>query len=142
MESSILNELQQIKWILFALSICVFLVIAFFVFATALRVRRSNTQAMVQLRDGYLAELSLLDSQGNYEELLAKSEEMLGYYPNDLLANWFNAIANKQLGQYGAALSAFGRIKQINSSWSSEMVDDLVQETRQAMGGPRADESG
>ena len=119
-ENNILAELSQIKWITLALFVCVLIVIVYFAIVTAMQVRLSNTDSMLFVRDNYLAEMTLLESQGSYDELLNKSHEMLALYPNDLMANWFNAIGNYKTGQLGAALSAFGRIKQINSAWSPE----------------------
>ncbi|MDH4314682.1 MAG: hypothetical protein OEW68_07560 [Gammaproteobacteria bacterium] len=141
MDADILNELEQIKWILLALFVCVFVMILYFVIATAMRVRKANTDSMLFVRDNFLAEMSLLESQGNYDALRKKSEDMLTLYPNDLLANWFNAIGNYKTGQLGAVLSAFGRIKQINSAWSAETVNELILEVKSSMGGPRRNDS-
>lgn len=141
MVDELLVEVTQIKWIALGIFSCVFIVILYFVIVTAMRVKASNTETMLFVRDNFVAELSLLESQGNFEELLKKSEEMVALYPNDILANWFNAIGNYKTGQMGAALSAFGRIKQINGAWQRESVDEFVAEIKRSMGGPRASDS-
>ena len=141
MNNAILLELVQIRWILIALFVAVFVAILYFVIAMAIRVRASNTQNLLLLRDNCLAELTLLDLRGNYDELRAKSDEMLATYPNDLMANWYNALANEKTGQYGAALSALGRIKQINSAWSVEWVDKFIVDIRAKMKGPRSSDA-
>ena len=140
MDELILAQVTQIKWIALALFTCVLVMILYFVTMMALRVKSSNTDALLLARDNYLAELSLLESQGKYDLLLSKSDEMLTMFPNDLLANWFNGIGNYKTGQLGAALSAFGRIKHINSAWSAQAVDDLISEIKSSMDGPRSND--
>lgn len=141
MDETILSEIEQIKWIVLALFVCVFLMILYFIAATTMKVKQSNTESMLFVRDNFVAELSLLESQGNFDVLLHKSNDMLALYPNDLLANWFNGIGNYKTGQLGTALSAFGRIKRINSAWSPEAVESLLSEIKSEMGGPRANDA-
>jgi hypothetical protein len=136
-ENEVLAELVQIKWLLGGLFVAVLLSIVFFMAATALRVRTSNTQALLLIRDNLLAELNLIESAGNYEQMLSKAEELLGSYPNDLMANWYHARANHKTGNLGAALSALGRIKSINNVWSTEAVEEFVAQIKSEMGGPR-----
>lgn len=138
MDSEILNQIIQLKWITLALFVSVFLTILFFVVSIAFRVRATNTEALLMIRDNYLAELALLEVKGDYPALLEKSEDMLQSYPNDVLAHWYNALGNRKAGQLGAALSALGRVKSINSAWSADVVDDLIAEIKSEMGGPRA----
>ncbi len=141
MDSNLLAELIQIKWILLALFIAVFLAILFFVVTIAYRVKAGNTESLMLMRDNSLAELALLDIKGDYEELLKKSNEMLESFPNDMLAHWYTAIGNQKIGQLGAALSALGRVKSINSGWNSEMIDEMIADVKSEMSGPRANDS-
>ena len=138
MDRQILQELVQIKWISFALFVAIVLVIVFFVASVAFKVRSGNSHALLLMRDNFLAELTLLEISGDYDKLLARSDDMMASFPNDLMANWYNAIANHKVGQYSAALSALGRIKSINKSWSAEAVDELMADIRAEMSGPRA----
>ena len=138
MERQILAELVQIKWSLVAIFVAIALIILYYLIAVAFRIKKGNTEALLMLRENYIAELSLLESKGEYEELLAKSEEMINMYPADLLANWYFAIGNYKNNELGAALSALGKVKQINGAWSSEAVDALMEEIRSEMDGPKA----
>lgn len=138
MEKQILVELVQIKWILFALFVAVAIVIIYMAVSIAFRIRSANTQTLLMVRDNYIAELSLLESKGEYETLHSKADEMVSMYPNDVLANWYCALGNHQTKQYGAALAALGRIKQANPMWNTETIDMLVDEIKSEMGGPRA----
>jgi hypothetical protein len=138
LERQILAELVQIKWSLVAIFVAIALIILYYLIAVAFRIKKGNTEALLMLRENYIAELSLLESKGEYEELLAKSEEMINMYPADLLANWYFAIGNYKNNQLGAALSALGKVKQINGAWSSETVDALMEEIRSEMDGPKA----
>lgn len=137
-DSQILAELVQIRWLLVAIFLAMFLAILFFVVTVAMRVRQANTTALLQIRDNLLAEIALLEVKGKYEEMVEKSGTALASYPNDLMANWYSAIANHQTGNYGAALSALGKIKEINSVWSADAVDEFIAEIRAEMGGPRS----
>lgn len=141
MDSNILAELVQIKWILLALFIAVFFVVLFFVTTIAYRVKAGNTESLMLMRDNSLAELALLDIKGEYEELLKKSNEMLESFPNDMLVHWYSAVGNRKIGQLGAALSALGRVKSINSGWNAEMIDEMIAEIKDEMSGPRASSS-
>lgn len=114
------------------------LIILYYLIAVAFRIKKGNTESLLLLRETYIAELSLLESKGDYEELLTKSEEMVNLFPADLLANWYFAIGNYKNEQLGAALSALGKVKQINGSWSAEAVDALMDEIRSEMDGPKA----
>ena len=138
MERQILAELIQIKWSLVAIFVAIALIILYYLIAIAFRIKKGNTESLLLLRETYIAELSLLESQGEYEELLTKSEEMVDLFPADLLANWYNAIGNYKNRQLGAALSALGTVKQINGAWSAETVDALMEEIRSEMDGPKA----
>ena len=138
MERQILAELVQIKWSLVAIFVAIALIILYYLIAVAFRIKKGNTEALLMLRETYIAELSLLESKGEYDELLAKSEEMVNLFPADLLANWYFAIGNYKKNQLGAALSALGKVKQINGAWSSEAVDALMEEIRSEMDGPKA----
>jgi len=120
-----------------AIFIAMALIILYYLIAVAFRVKRGNTQSLLLLRETYVAELSLHESRGEYEEMLAKSEEMVQLFPEDLVANWYLAIGNFKSKQFGTALSALARIKQINGSWSAEVVDGLMEEIRSEMDGPR-----
>ena len=138
MERQILAELIQIKWSLVAIFVAIALIILYYLIAIAFRIKKGNTESLLLLRETYIAELSLLESQGEYEELLNKSEEMVNLFPADLLANWYYAIGNYKNRQLGAALSALGKVKQINGAWSAETVDALMEEIRSEMDGPKA----
>ena len=138
MEGQILEELVQIKWIMLAIFIAFLLFILYTATASALQIKRSNTKALLMIRDELAAELSLLDSQGQYDELLSKAEDMKNMFPNDLLANWYLAIGSEKKKQYGAALSALGKIKEVSPTWSSEAVDAMIENIREKMPGPRA----
>lgn len=138
MERQILAELVQIKWSLVAIFVAIALIILYYLIAVAFRIKKGNTESLLLLRETYIAELSLLESKGDYEELLTKSEEMVNLFPADLLANWYFAIGNYKNEQLGAALSALGKVKQINGSWSAEAVDALMDEIRSEMDGPKA----
>jgi hypothetical protein len=135
-ERDMLAELVQIKWIMLALFVAVFLTIVFFAVAMAFRIRTTNAKSLLFIRDNFLVEMSLLESKGDYDGLLVKSIEMLETYPNDLLANWYNAWGNRKTGQLGAALSALGRVKTINSAWSVAAVDGMIAEIKSEMRGP------
>ena len=141
MEEKILAELVQLKWISLALFIAVVIYILFHVVAISLKLRNSNSQALLLMRDNYLAELALLEIKGDYDALLEKSEEMLQSFPNDLMANWYNALGNRQTGQLGAALSALGRIQSINKAWSADAVEELMADIKSEMKGPQASQS-
>ena len=138
MDRQILAELVQIKWSLVAIFVAISLIILYYLIAVAFRIKRGNTKSLLLLRETYIAELSLLESKGEYGKLLTKSEEMVKLFPADLLANWFSAIGNYKNGQHGAALSALGKEKQINGAWNTKMVDALMQEIRSEMDGPKA----
>lgn len=138
MDRQILAELVQIKWGIAAIFAALVLTILYNLIAMAFRIRKSNTESLVLLRETYIAELSLLESKGEYEQLLTKSEEMIDVFPADLLANWYFAIGAYKNRQLGAALSALAQIKQINSVWSAEAVDGLMHEIRSEMEGPKA----
>jgi hypothetical protein len=137
-DRQILAELVQIKWSLVAIFVAISLIILYYLIAVAFRIKRGNTKSLLLLRETYIAELSLLESKGEYGKLLTKSEEMVKLFPADLLANWFSAIGNYKNGQHGAALSALGKVKQINGAWNTKMVDALMQEIRSEMDGPKA----
>lgn len=138
MDTDILVELTQIKWTLVAIFVAIFVMILYYIVSLAFRVRKTNTQGLLLIRENYVAELSLLESRGNYEELMSKSEEMVEMFPSDLLANWYSALGYYKNNQLGAALSALGKVKQINSTWCAESVDALIEEIRSTMDGPRA----
>lgn len=138
MERQILAELVQIKWSLVAIFVAIALIILYYLIAVAFRIKKGNTESLLLLRETYIAELSLLESKGEYEELLTKSEEMVNLFPADLIANWYYAIGNYKNRQLGAALSALGKVKQINGAWSAEAVDALMDEIRSEMDGPKA----
>lgn len=121
-----------------AIFVAIALIILYYLIALAFRIKKGNTESLLLLREAYIAELSLLESQGDYEELLTKSEEMVNLFPADLLANWYFAIGNYKNRQLGAALSALGKVKQINGAWSAETVDALMEEIRSQMDGPKA----
>jgi hypothetical protein len=137
-EKQMLVELVQIKWILFAIFIAVAIAIIYMAVSIAFRIRSANTQTLLMVRDNFIAELSLLESKGEYETLQSKADEMVSMYPNDVLANWYCALGNHRTKQYGAALSALGRIRQANPTWNAEIVNMLIDEIKSEMGGPRA----
>lgn len=137
MEQELLTQVTQIKWSLVAIFVAIVIIILYYLISIAFRVKSANTQGLLMVRENYVAELSLLESRGEYEELLVKSEQMLGLFSNDLLANWYSAIGHRKNHQLGAALSALGKIKQINGSWSAETVDSLIEEIKSEMDGPR-----
>lgn len=141
MEQELLTQVTQIKWTLVAIFVAIVIIILYYLVAVAFRVRATNTQGLLMVRENYVAELSLLESKGDYEALLAKSEEMLAMFSNDLLANWYSAIGHYKNRQLGAALSALGKIKQINITWSVDAVDALVEEIKSEMDGPRASDA-
>ncbi len=138
MERQILAELVQIKWSLVAIFLAIALIILYYLIAIAFRIKRGNTESLVLLRETYIAELSLLESKGEYEQLLSKSEEMVNLFPADLIANWYYALGNYKNRQLGAALSALGKVKQINAAWSADSVDALMEEIRSEMDGPKS----
>ncbi|MGB5257368.1 MAG: hypothetical protein WBN07_00830 [Woeseiaceae bacterium] len=138
MERQILAELVQIKWSLVAIFLAIALIILYYLIAIAFRIKRGNTESLVLLRETYIAELSLLESKGEYEQLLTKSEEMVNLFPADLIANWYYALGNYKNRQLGAALSALGKVKQINAAWSADSVDALMEEIRSEMDGPKS----
>ena len=138
MERQILAELVQIKWSLVAIFVAIALIVLYYLIAVAFRIKKGNTESLLLLRETYIAELSLLESKGEYEELLTKSEEMVNLFPADLIANWYFAIGNYKNKQLGAALSALGNVKQINGAWSADAVDALMEEIRSEMDGPKS----
>jgi hypothetical protein len=138
LERQILAELVQIKWSLVAIFLAIALIILYYLIAIAFRIKRGNTESLVLLRETYIAELSLLESKGEYEQLLTKSEEMVNLFPADLIANWYYALGNYKNRQLGAALSALGKVKQINAAWSADSVDALMEEIRSEMDGPKS----
>lgn len=138
MERQILAELVQIKWSLVAIFVAIALIVLYYLIALAFRIKKGNTESLLLLRETYIAELSLLESKGEYEELLTKSEEMVNLFPADLIANWYFAIGNYKNKQLGAALSALGNVKQINGAWSADAVDALMEEIRSEMDGPKS----
>lgn len=138
MDADILTELIHIKWIMLALFVAVLLAILSIVSTIALRVKVDNSQALLQMRDIFLAELALLEIKGDYEDMLKKTDEMLLSFPNDMLGHWYSALGQKQIGQLGAALTSLGRVKAINSGWNSEMIDELIANIKKEMSGPRA----
>lgn len=138
MDSQILEELIRIKWISLATFVALLLSIIYVAVITALRVKGANTKSLLMLRDEYATELSLLEIKGDYGVMLEKAEEMVQAFPNDLLANWYLAVSQDRTKQYGAALSSLGRIKEINPSWSADLVDDLISQVKGKMDGPRA----
>jgi len=129
--------LEQIKWILVAIFACVFILIVFYIIAHSLTVKISNTNALVLLRDNMLAELSLLEGKGSYDEAYALSARMLESYPNDLLANWYFAVASYRTNQFSAALTAFSKVKQINPTWMVEEVDRYITQVKSELTGPK-----
>ena len=138
MERQILAELVQIKWSLVAIFVAIALIVLYYLIAVAFRIKKGNTESLLLLRETYIAELSLLESKGEYEKLLTKSEEMVNLFPADLIANWYFAIGNYKNKQLGAALSALGNVKQINGAWSADAVDALMEEIRSEMDGPKS----
>jgi len=140
-ERDLLEVLTQVKWILLAQFILIFLAVLSFILMLAFRVRTSNSEALLLSRDNFLAELALLEMKGEYEELLAVSSEMLGAFPNDLMANWYVALGNYKIEQYPAALSALSKIKDINKIWSADAVDQMIADVKSEMKGPRANDA-
>jgi len=138
LERQILAELVQIKWSLVAIFVAIALIVLYYLIAVAFRIKKGNTESLLLLRETYIAELSLLESKGEYEKLLTKSEEMVNLFPADLIANWYFAIGNYKNKQLGAALSALGNVKQINGAWSADAVDALMEEIRSEMDGPKS----
>ena len=118
--------------------VAVTLAILFFMAAIAMNVKRRNTTSLLLIRETFVAELSMHDSRGEYAEMLSKSQKMVELFPADLLAHWYLALGNYKSKQYGAALSALARIKEINASWSADVVDGLIDQIRSEMDGPRA----
>lgn len=141
MQQDILDQLIQIKWTLFVFFVCLIVIGLFRVISEYFRVKTETSQMLLKARDNYLAEIALHEIQGEYLEILEKSANMLEQYPNDLMANWYHALGNWKLQQHGAALTALGRIKEINASWSADLVDDMISRVRSEMDGPRASSS-
>ena len=121
-----------------AIFVAIALIVLYYLIAVAFRIKKGNTESLLLLRETYIAELSLLESKGEYEKLLTKSEEMVNLFPADLIANWYFAIGNYKNKQLGAALSALGNVKQINGAWSADAVDALMEEIRSEMDGPKS----
>ena len=138
MDAPSLTQLVQIKWLLVALLGAVVVTMIAFVSATVSRVRETRSRALLRRRDDLLAELAVSEAQGDYDEMLVKSSQMLRSFPNDLMANWYNAVAHHRTGNHGRALSALGRIQAINSVWSVDAVNDFIAQIRSQMTGPRA----
>ena len=132
--SSIAGNLQDIKVLLTVIVVILGIGVLRSTIQTVFDFKHRYVNAQAQLRDRLLAEISLLESQGDYGAMLDKAESFLELYPQDLGGNWSFAMANFHLKQYEPALFAFRKLKSLGGGWAEDTIDPLIQELESKLG--------
>lgn len=138
MDSQILSELVNIRWLLLGLFTIGLVVL---IFGAVLMIGTwHNRKATIDLRmrDIKIAQAQLYESNGEYPEFLKASTELVELYPKDILANWYFAISSYKNNHLGTALSALGQVKQIDAAWCRDVVDEYIDTIKSEMNGPKS----
>jgi len=138
MNVQILSELELISSLLIGLIIIASLWTFIFIVRTTMEYKFRRNSFDLGMRDNLIAQAQVAESKGDYALFLETSEELIEMYPEDLMANWYFALSNYKTNHLGVALSALGRIKELDPAWSKETVDDYIETIRSEMKGPKS----
>lgn len=133
MEAEILERLNTIQTLLWAILAVSILCAAFLIFGVVGR----NLKSLESLkRDHYVSEAKGLEDRGEFDELVLLSKSRLEKYPKDIFAWYYLAIARLRNKNYQGALEAFSEIQAIDPHWQSEIVQEYIDDVRGSMRGP------
>lgn len=137
MNARILSELELISWLLIGLLVLACLWTLVFVIRTAVEYKFRRNSFDLGMRDHLIAQAQVAESKGDYVLFLETADKLVELYPDDLMANWYFALSNYKTNHFGVALSALGRIKELDPAWSKETIDDYIETIRAEMKGPK-----
>ncbi len=136
MDSSILAELETIRWVLVAILICIGLITLFFAmsFVHTWRYRRNELEE--GLRNQFVSEAHRHEDSGDYEALYQLAWTRNSNYPHDPTALWFLGISHYRRKKWGQALSAFKQLQALDPAWQKHTVEEYITETQEHLTGP------
>ena len=129
MDAEILHTLQEIRGILYVIGgICFF---GFVVWGI-----RAASQIAVNLHSVVTAcwknTASSLFDKGKYDALLGHCSTRLKSMPNDALALWWAARANRELGNCELSEQQFRKVLKLSPNWASSVNPFLGEDAAEA----------
>lgn len=118
MEEEILKTLIQIRDVISFLAIFLSIGILFWVFRSVAVVAN---QLSSRLRSNWLKRCEDYFQKANYDDLVKYCSARLKGSPNDMSALWWNARAERELGNLKEADKLFQRILQIDTAWEKDI---------------------
>jgi len=137
MNPELLTLLTEIKWLLICLLVLVSILLIGFIafFCIAIPMNKTRTEAV--LRENFVSQVQTLEDQGKYDEMVKMCKDRLQDYPVDTVARYYLSIAHDRNGEPGLALNALARLKEINPTWERSHIDEMIENIKSSMKGPR-----
>ena len=141
MNNLILNELVTIKWILFGVLLCLVLFLIWAILSMTYSIRARKTEFEAAARNAFISEAHQYEDAGEYEDLFQLAWNRVNSYPHDPNAHWYLAMAYYRRKEWGAALTAFKQLQNLDPAWQKYAVDEYLEEIKQHLTGPKGDAS-
>jgi len=125
MDSEILAQLVQIKWLLVAFVVVLILRVCF---RTWSEVRASGgLDAMFSDRNEFAERARTFLEQGRHSEALELAQNRIKRFPGDALAFWYHATAAHRLGNLAEALASLRKAQDLQPDWSASHVRPFIE---------------
>jgi hypothetical protein len=126
MDTEVLAQLVQIKWLLVAFVAIALLRVGF---QTWWKIKSSGGfDAMMSDEREFPEHAHLLLDQGKHAELLALAQSRATQFPGDALAFWYHATAAYRLGNRAEALASLRKVQNLQPDWVSTHVRPFIEE--------------
>ncbi len=137
MDSQILVELINIKWLLIGLLICFLILVVVIAGSVYINLSFRRNAIHAELRQDFISEAQRHLDKGRFDELLKVSRKRVSEFPHDVSALWYLGQAHYQKEEYAPALDAFTKAQQLDPTWQKFSIEDYIEEIRSNMKGPR-----
>jgi hypothetical protein len=123
MDSQVLDQLVQIKWLIAVLAIGVLFLSGI---RTWVEVRRTGGPREL-LRRGFVARAQSLLEQGRAAELLTLARDRCSDLPGDPYGFWYQAHAAHRIGDIATALQSMETVGQLQPDWRESHVEPFIR---------------
>ena len=125
MDSEILGQLVQIKWLL---AVFVVLLTVRAALRTWSEFRASGgKEALLSNHSGFAARAQALLDQGRHAELVALAQQRCNQFPGDALAFWYHATAAYRVGGAADALTSLRKAQELQPDWSATHLRPFIE---------------
>ena len=126
MEQEILQTLQEIRGILYALTVIVSFImlvwVANWISNIIANFKKAWENDFITRADKYFA-------SANYEKLTEYCKEKLIKYPNHSNATWWLARAKQEMGEVNEAKVLFEKLLELEPSWKESHIEPYLRNT-------------